>query len=146
MANNFNILDREYTEHDSFAQSNLGDDFILTFPGEIIHLDFVRLVFDTDGVVGDRSVGMTLRDPGGTGIWSVPSLFPQTANTLVIYTYFPGVAREATPTNGIIVCAMPPQFVVPNGYSLRFFDTAGVSGGDNIFLRLGYRRIGVRNI
>lgn len=147
MADNFNILDREYDCYKTLISIGAGNFEVRAFPGEVVVIDYMRLAYTADAVVGNRVILLSLRNLAGTDVfYSLSSGFSQTANQVINYTFMPNVPREQANFNGSSVVVMPSHFVVSPGNNIFIGDGAGVSIGDSYILTIGYRVLGVRNL
>lgn len=105
-----------------------GAEAIFTVPAGVAWLvKSFRAILTTSAVASNRIVSIQARDGAGDIAFSVSAGVAQTTGTAFEYDAFAALTVFANPTQ--VYAAIPPDLLLPAGYSLRT-STAGLLAGD----------------
>lgn len=88
---------------------------------------------------GNRALQLVIQDPNGVALYAVDALAAQAASLTYRYAFLPGVGNEDHSAAHWLQCGLPKDLVLPTGYKIKVFDTAGIApAADDMTVQIMY--------
>jgi hypothetical protein len=100
--------------------------------GSDAYLNSVCAQYTSNATVGNRQLVLQVLDSSSNVMYQFSAGIVQAASLVRFYNFMAGVAREAAFVNGELMVPIPFDIIIPQGGSVKVFDSAAIAAGDSM--------------
>lgn len=126
----------------TIAAATTSNTYTLTVPtGKKYEIISAYFVYVPSATVGNRNPTLTIFYPtSSTLFWNLPNA-NVAASTTTRYLCQLGAGNISNPASGYYINPIPLRTILPEGFSLRFYDSASIDTADTIQYRIIFREM-----
>jgi len=137
------VLDRIHPDTRTSFSSIIGNTSDSLLVGIVIKINYMTGVYSADNQNGNRAFTFEVLDAQSNIIWALDSGFKHKKNEKIIYSFVASVGRELEASEDTAVIAIPVNFIIAPGHTIRARDVNNISAGDLFTFSIGYDVLGI---